>query len=260
MMVGVVDLFMVGAGLLQLTSFVQQYKFHKAKKSVYGLSYDYTVISWIGYWTNILSCSQYETNPLVQSQYRLRNPVYPDGLVVSWLLLVVDCMNFGMINLLLAQLIKYKKTINTNQGVSVLLRGLFFCISLTFVKIAKNSIFHQNSVNFLDTVDFLWLVAKICRATALIPQINMNWFDDCVEGTFDGFLMVESLKNLTVFVGKLYNHYSEEYPWWSVPVNFETWPSLITNLVTMAIFTYQSYAYRGAKPSLPTKYQLDCAV
>lgn len=255
-MVGVVDLFMVAAGLLQLTSYVQQYKFNKAKKSVYGLSYDYIFITCVGYWTNLLSCLQYVTDPSVKSQYRLRNPVYPDALVVSWQLFLVDCMCFGMMNLLLIQLVKYKKTINTNQGLSVLLKGLFFCFVLIYVKIIKNSIFHQNSINFLDLVDFMWLIAKVCRAIALIPQINMNWFDDCIAGTFDGFLTVEMLKNFALLAGKLYNHYSEEYSWWSVPVNFEAWPSLITNLIATVAFYYQCYAYRGARPTLRRKYQL----
>lgn len=250
-----VDFYTGGGALLQLTSFGRQYAFNRTKKSIYGLSYDYIALSWLGYIANIASCIAYTTSSQVQLQYELRNPVYPNGLVVSWPVYAIDTTNLGVLTLLIVQLAKYRNTMNTNQGISPVVKVVVIVNFLVFVKVVKDAVYHHNTINLLDVVDFVWLMAKFYKAIALMSQVTMNWFDDCISGTFDGFLVVENLKLLLLVLAKICNHYYQEYPWYANPVNFDTWPSLLANMLVLAVFNFQAYIYRGAKPSLPRKYR-----
>lgn len=245
---------MLLSSFFQLLSFIYQVQHNKQKKSIYGLSFDYIVLSWAYYLTSIITTTNYYINPIIIKQFESRFPIYPT-IYVSGPILLVDILSFIVVCGILLQLLYiYPHTRNINQSISGLNQLYLISFSLTLLLILKCCIFKQSALSTLDIIDFLWFFAKVTDCIKMIPQVTMNWFGSCVVGLSDRFLLTQWLSMSFLVLAKLSIHYGK-LPYFEIPVNYNTWCYMIIVSSTLCLVTIQKKKlYRGASPTLATKY------
>ncbi|CUM63265.1 uncharacterized protein PRCAT00000836001 [Priceomyces carsonii] len=236
----------------ELLTHIQQVKFNKLKKSIYGLSYDYVVWTWLSFFTSVISSINFYINPEVIRQYRNRFPVHPE-VIVSFPILIIDMIGTVVVSGLLVQLfVIYNRTRSVNQGVSGLTKCILTLLIIIFLWSTKCYIMEQKALFLLDIIDFLWFVSKFTLIIRYIPQIFMNWFDSCVVGHSDSFLAFQSISLLCLAFSK-FALISED--WFNIPVNYNTWSYLVSGSVCLLIlFLQERFLYHGKKPSLDLMY------
>ncbi len=92
---------------------VYQLQYNKQKKTIYGISFDYTLFSVLSQFLSILSSFLY----IHTNEYSIRYPIYPN-LPISLPLVVFQVLQCFFLILVLLQLRIYINTRNTNQGIS----------------------------------------------------------------------------------------------------------------------------------------------
>lgn len=218
-----------------------QLQYNKQKKSIYGISFDYTLFSVLGQFLSILSSFLY----IHTNEYSMRYPIYP-SLPISLPLVVLQISQCFFLILVLLQLRIYIYTRNTNQGISSY--SLIFLGSLTFFLgwILKLYIYKQGKIISLDLIDWIWYTGRIISCIKFMPIISMNWFDQCVVGMFPYWSHFQIL----VLVLQLMGKYSMYFKWWQIPVNYPTWLEVQFQLLCILIIKIQMYIYKNNKSSL----------
>lgn len=250
----IIEICMVISAFIQLSTYIYQVQYNKQKKSIYGLSYDYIVLSWVYYLASTVTTINYCMNPVIIKQYRARFPVYP-SIFVSIPILIIDILGLIMSTGILIQLFYiYSRTRNIDQCVSGLNKLYLVSITLVLFWISKCCILNQSTLSTLDVVDFLWFFAKLTECLKLLPQVTMNWFGSCVIGLHSRFLLCQWLSIIFLALAKFMLH-NANVPYFEVLVNYNTWCYLMINSSTLSLLTIQQKKlYKGAAPSLRLKY------
>lgn len=236
---------------LRVANLINQVRFNKLHRSIYGLSFDYTLFQWISYFCTVSSSVNYACNPIIRSQYALRYPLNPP-IRVQLPLLLVHILGLLAASGLCWQCWRlYHRTRNTNQGISTLARQLLGFLGALFVGTVYLFLYGKYTVNVLDLTNCVWLMGQILACMALFPQLFMNWFDACVAGTHRTFLRYSVASLLLLAASKTVMLASEEYAWHRQPPGYNTWAFLGFNSVLFAVLAVQlEWFYKGNKPAL----------
>lgn len=245
---------MIISAFIQLLTYIYQVQYNKQKKSIYGLSYDYIVLSWVYYLTSAVTTINYCINPIIIKQYKARFPIYP-SIFVSIPILIIDILGLIISSGILIQLFYiYSQTRNIDQYVSGLNKLYLASIALVLFWVSKCCIFNQSTLSTLDFIDFLWFFAKLTECLKLLPQVTMNWFGSCVVGLNGHFLVCQWLSIIFLALAKFMLH-DANVPYYEILVNYNTWCYLMIYSSTLSLLTIQQKKlYKGAVPSLPLKY------
>lgn len=227
---------------IDIVSAIWQLQYNKQKKSIYGLSFDYVLFSFLHLFLSILTIFLYINNDL---QYLIRNPIY-NIIPVSFVVLLFEIAQCCVLVLILLQLRVYNSTKNSNQGFSPF--GLIFLGSIGFLLlwVIKMYTFQQGKIILLDVIDMLWMISRTLSCVKYLPLISMNWFDESVVGVFPDWWKFQLATCGFQLLGKL----SKTHSWWEIPLNYPTWVELLAHLVSLVILIYQLYIYKDNKPTL----------
>lgn len=220
---------------------VYQLQYNKQKKTIYGISFDYTLFSVLSQFLSILSSFLY----IHTNEYSIRYPIYPN-LPISLPLVVFQVLQCFFLILVLLQLRIYINTRNTNQGISPYSLIFLGSLALFLSWILKLYIYRQGKIISLDVIDWIWYSGRIISCVKFMPIISMNWFDQCVIGMFPYWSQFQILVLLLQLLGK----YSYFFKWWQIPVNYPTWLEVQFQMLCILIIRVQIYIYKNNKPSL----------
>ncbi|KAL6451527.1 hypothetical protein SBY92_002870 [Candida maltosa Xu316] len=234
------------SSIVDITNSIYQLRHNKEKKTIYGISFDYALFSFLHSYLSILTTFLYIDN----SEYTSRNPIYPT-VPISYLLLLLQIIQCSLAILLCLQLRLYHHTQNTNQGVSPASLLLLLCLGLLWGWLFKMYSYGEGKIVFLDVIDSTWYVGRVVSTVKYVPVISMNWFDRCVVGFTDTWHDL----SLVVVVVQLLGKMSRSLEWWEVPVNFPTWTEVVFQLICMLIIKYQMYIYKENKSTLQVKHK-----
>lgn len=173
------DLFPISTLLTQLASAYLQFRYNKAHKSIYGLSYDYSLLQLLAHTTSILGILGFHSSTIT-TQYRIRWLMEPPSILLA--ILVIEILSLIASLGVMIQLITYKSTRGSDQGVSGYCMGFIIAVSLPLIYLIKLWLFNQAKINDLDVVDYIWAMQKMFDGVQYIPQIMVNLMDDKVNG------------------------------------------------------------------------------
>lgn len=243
------ELCMLASSLANAGILLQQLQHNKNKKSIYGLSYDFIIITWISYLCKTIATINYGFSEVLIGEYKKRFPVH-STVSISWVVFVIDLLSSLILTGIVFQLRIYRRTRNVNQGISFLPITYFVGSTTTLFLMIKWCLDNnQKTINYLDIIDFLWFQSNFLSGIQLVPQLYMNWFDSCVVGTFHNFVWLKLGQLIILAVGKLHTFYYQD--WFDIPLNYDTWGTFAMNSFVISILIYQQfYIYHGNKPTL----------
>lgn len=242
---------MILAEALRAANFVQQVRFNKRRRSVYGLSFDYTLFLWISCCCTVLSSANYAWNSTLKGQYALRYP-HNRAMALQLPLLAVHFGGLVAVSGLCYQCWRlYYPSRNSNQGLSTLAKQTLSLLGAFFAATIYLFVCGRYTVNTLDVTNCVWLVGQVLACVALFPQLFMNWFDGCVAGTHRTFMWFSAASLSTLAVSKVALLSSDEDVWHRQPPGYNTWAFLVFNSVLIAFLEVQmELLYKGNKPAL----------
>ncbi|KAK6465967.1 hypothetical protein DFJ63DRAFT_38982 [Scheffersomyces coipomensis] len=249
------DYLVFASQIVQLSNQLYQIKYNKAKKSIYGISYDYYVLNTINKLLALIVSLNYTYNSTIIMQYKARYPVHSLA-VISPIIIIIDCGLLLTNGLILSQLfIIYARTKNVNQNVSGF-NMLFLSFLLGgFLIVSKYYWFAELTFNYLDLINYLWLVSWLIAIVELCPQLVMNWFDDCCVGLHPQWLSFEIISLILNLTGWSMINLHFNVPWYQLPINYHGWCYLVMRSILLIIFSLQQFkCYKGKRPTLELYY------
>lgn len=230
-----------------LVNYIRQIRYSRHKKSICGLSSDFTVITWVSYVMSILSSSYYYSSVKVVDQYIARFPVHPD-ISVSGFLFVLDIIGFILVSgILMQQFVVYKRTMNEYQGISSICICFIILQFAIFLWLVHNVLLGKRQIYLLDIIDYIWFISKLTSLIKSVPQITVNWSTQTVTGIHESFLLYEWISIAFLALSKLT---MDNNNWFKIPVNYNTWLHLIMNILFVATLQFQK-DYLYYKPNIP---------
>lgn len=206
---------MLVASLLESASYWKQFKAIQSTKSVFGLSYDFFLLSLVDYLTGVLCGICYLLDSIGQL-YGARFPVY-STISVSKSLLLVDCLKSVFCLLIVIQLGKYESTKRKDQEFSPLCKSFLLTSGLVFLWFQILVFQGKHSLNQLDIVDFIWCYNLILKSGKYLPQVFMNWTtQSCYQNGRSIDYQLASMVLLILSKPFVIRHVE----WYAIPVNY----------------------------------------
>lgn len=224
-------------------SYVVLLRRSKKKKSIAGISYDFVFLSWLSYFLSIATSCLYLKSSRICEEYQLRNPIYPN-IPISHFVLLGDSIGFIVVSGMLLQLyFVYPLTRYSYQGLSTFIKvtGIFVLI-FTFW-FGKCCLLRQNTLIYLDFVDFVWAVSRVSNILKLLPQVFVNLLARHVVGISDKFLAFQWLSILSLMVCR--RLIKKQLFYYEYPVNMNGWVFLtIYTLLLMFLSIQKKVLYK----------------
>ncbi|CAD1810903.1 putative integral membrane protein [Candida parapsilosis] len=231
------DLYPISTACIQLASICLQFKYNKTRKSIRGLSYDYSLLQFLTHLISIASLLSF-CSSTITSQYMLRwSSETPH---ISLLVLVLEVISFIVSTGMIIQLIIYKSTRGQNQAISGYCQGFIITVLLPLVYLFKLWLFKQAKINELDLVDYGWTMFKLFTNLRFIPQVMVNWMDDSVDGLYPYWIHLQVACAAFELVDRVVNG----YVWADVSIMMPSLPLIIIKDVSIAIIGFQYHVYR----------------
>lgn len=168
--------FFLLAHLLQPISYFLILRQIRSKKSVAGLSCDFTLLSWISSITSAASGLAYAFLLKIQMEYSNRYPLYPD-LQVSLPVLVLDLVTLLVTStIMVVVFVTYRKTIIGAELISLPTKALIAVVCSFFLWLFTLYIRGRATINELDLADCAWTIGTICFGVRFISQLTNNYF------------------------------------------------------------------------------------
>lgn len=248
---------LVSSHILEFKLYFDQLQYNKKKKSVYGLSYDFIILSWCSTFLSVTTSLNYGLNQTILDQYHRRYPTLPT-VRISYLITILEvCKLFITSGLVIQILFLYKRTKHDSQGISGTLLSSGVFASITALWVAKCCIKKEATLLYLDLVDLVWFTGKIAEAFTLVPQVNLNFIGRNVVGTCQSFLLLSWLSCVMIFIGVMTVYYKNS-AYYEIPINYTNWTSLFIRLISLILFTLQhKLIYRDANISSKEIYSIN---
>ena len=163
-----------------------QRRYNALHNSIYGLSYDTTLLSIVKSIVVLYTVLSYKFNPTVREQLYRRFPLFYnswDDIPVSTPLLLAEGMLLISHLRIWRQMSLYKRTRHTHQGVS-LIALIFLSVFLVVPAILTLYLSYFNIYHFayLDHLNIMWVMGQIIGTMVLCSQICINWMGSCCAG------------------------------------------------------------------------------
>ncbi|KAF3990247.1 hypothetical protein FT663_01025 [Candidozyma haemuli var. vulneris] len=220
------------------------------KGSVFGLSCDFVVYSWIWFVSCAYYAGAYLMSTFVVFQYANRYPEHP-SFYTSKLTFVLDCVGSLVTSALIYQTFhKYKKSRQGNEALSVLFYYVLFLMTSGLVWLLWNYLRGKATLNELDLANYFWLLSYASFSFRLISQCSTNWFFCRFYNVHKHFLPIQ-IVSLFFMTNSLAIYKWHNTNWYELPTNLVSSESLLLNWICLGILLYQQHIYKGGKPIIP---------
>lgn len=232
--------FLLVAHFLQPVSYFLLLRQIRCKKSVAGLSCDFTFLSWISSLASAVSGCAYSFLLTINIEYANRYPVYNE-LLVSWLVLVFDLVTVLVTSMMMVLVFgSYRKTIIGDEWISLptktLMLGLF-AFALWFQSLYFR---RRATINELDLADCVWTIGSICFGIRLVSQVTNNYFLERVFPLSRNFIFWQGASMGLAATGWFFSRYMD-IKWHQVPANVMHPLVLGPNIVFLLLLLLQAH-------------------
>lgn len=231
------------SGVSEFGATLIQIQYNKSKKSVYGISCDFLILSVVAGLASIVSTLYYQMSPRIWLEYSGRYPRYPTVQISSGIFVLEVLMWVAYCGVLWQIFVTYRQTMHIFQGFSGLCRSILVAMGILLIVVEQELDF------LLDLIDSIWFVSKFAAAVRFVPQCIINWSGDCVVGYGDQWLSFQWLAWTLLVVGKYRMPW--EILWHDVPINVPPWPYIICSVFWLSVLTVQRFMYKGNMVTLP---------
>ncbi|CCE79515.1 Piso0_001583 [Millerozyma farinosa CBS 7064] len=248
---------LISSYILECKLYFDQLQFNKRKKSIYGLSYDFIVLSWCSAFLSVTTTLNYGLSQTVLDQYHQRYPSLPTVRISYVIIILETCKLFITSGLMIQILFLYKRTKHNTQGISGILLafGAFFLMSTLWV--AKCCIKKEAALFYLDLVDLIWFTGKVADAFYLVPQASLNSIGRNVVGTCQRFLFLSWLSFFMTIIG-MSTLVCKNHAYYEIPINYTSWTSLFIKVISLILFSLQQkLIYKDANISSKEIYSIN---
>lgn len=231
------ELYPISTSCIQLTSIFLQFKYNKTSKTIQGVSYDYILLQFLAHLTSIIGIFSFHLST-IKSQYRVRWSL--EVCTIPSLIPLIELFTLIASTGILAQLVIYKSTRGSNQGISRYCQGFIVTTLLPFLYLIKLWTFKQAKINELDLADYVWAMYKLFVNLQYCPQVMVNWMDDKVNGLHPYWLHLQ----LGYAVLELTDRVVNGAVWADVSILFPNLPLILIKDISLGILGLQYYIYR----------------
>ncbi|OBA20515.1 hypothetical protein METBIDRAFT_200338 [Metschnikowia bicuspidata var. bicuspidata NRRL YB-4993] len=197
---------------LQIISSIAILRQIHTRRSIYALSIDFTLYSWVWAFTHTIANCLYSFLPNVYAQYAKRYPLSPE--IPHSTLLTAMC--FFQLILCTILVNKCFFVFKSQEKLSVVCKTvMLLCISV-FLRFSWLFCNGKATINVLDLADCLHNIGSVALACRLIPQISLNWFLEIflLSNTF----LTLQLCAATSGIVSLFIAYSSGLLWSEMPI------------------------------------------
>lgn len=222
---------------IQILSSLETLRQINAQKSIYAISLDFTMYSWVWALTHTIANSLYSFLPNVEVQYSNRFPIYPELPCLN-AFPILSALQLCLCTMLLKKCFFGLKSL---EQVSVVCKTILIACSLVFSCFFWLFCNGRATINALDIADCLHNIGSIAFACRLVPQISMNWFLD-IFALSDTFLV---LQYSAVIFGSFVRFiaYFSGMLWFELPIELPSQLVLGSTGCILVVLTYQRKRY-----------------
>lgn len=218
----------------------------------------------LGFVSNLLRiyCAlNYRLSPMIRMQLSKRFPLfYPiDGtpVPISMALLLKDLFQMTAYILVVRQLIVYRATKHTKQGVSLLCVSLLAIVCCFGVFTYTCSCYNlpasdsgRFGVYYLEHLNYLWVASNAIDSLKYVPQLSLNWMGLCTRGLSSKFVFFSLVADSLALIGAATLPNKVEF--FMRSYNLIPLPVTLLKFCCLIGLLYQAqYLYTGNKPFLP---------
>lgn len=242
--------FLILAEFFQSCSLVLLYRHNRLRKSIAGLSCDFTVYSWLAAVSSAGSGMVYMFLPVVQEQYSNRYPVYPDIRLNGFILVANLLLVMAASGIMGQVFVFYRKSITGDELISLPCKALLLCFTGLFFWLVSLFVRGRATINELDLADCLWTIGTMSFGVRLIPQVSNNFFLGSPALMHRYFTHLQSASMLFAISGwwlaKAIN-----IPWFEKPVNAFSEFTIAPNIICLILLVIQGNKSRINRSYLP---------
>ena len=232
--------------LIQLASLLQLVRHNSVKKSVFGVSCDFSAFCWIYNVCSAVSALIYLLSPALRSQYAARYPLYPE-FNTSSIILVLHLLGSAAATFFVFQVfVLHRRSIGGIETVSLLCKCVLVSYCGFLFWVLRSYVLHRATVNVLDVANCFWFLGALSRAFMFVLQISVNWFFLKACMLHRNFLLFQGLSLSFAFAGYEWARFAGNQ-WYDIPTNAPARAALALNSVCLLALTAQSYVYRSKK-------------
>ncbi|GMM32835.1 hypothetical protein DASC09_001600 [Saccharomycopsis crataegensis] len=266
------DALQIASQSLKAAALIHQIQYHKAKRSVYGLSFDLVLLTLLQNLHLAVSFIFYSFSLSIK-QYQARYPLsFGDGdnfsgIPMSSLVFLINCISLLAALVLLVQIfISYKITRNLSQKFSytclMIITGLelknLYVLFMATSKQGSTNGMGNHSLLWLDFIYFFNLDSWIYGMLRFMPQASLNFAGISRFGYAGLSIKLELLSNILIIIQGLCNGQDfEHYPNSEIMLNYDV--SVLSGVISLAaclVLLYQKKIYKNEKPIFVSKYQM----
>lgn len=233
-----------------------QRRYNALHNSVYGLSYDTTILSIVKSTVVLYTVLSYQFNPEVRHQLYARFPLFYnswDDIPVSTPLLFAEGLLLLSHLRIWRQMSLYKRTRHTHQGfslIALMFLSLFIVVpAVLTLYLAYFNIYH---FAYLDHLNIMWVMAQIVGSLVFCSQICINWMGSCCAGVSSRSVMTLCVANAVRWLGYMFTVWTGSVEFWAWPFNATPIVVVSADLLGLFLIFYQAqFIYFRHKPTLP---------
>ena len=223
--------------IFQLLSSLEVARHIYLRKSIYGISLDFALYSWVWAGTHALANSLYTFLPTIHSQYAARYPLFP-GIPYAMSLTCLSLLQFCVCTVIAR---KCFYGLKTQEKLSVVCKTVLGCSFSVFMWFFWLYCHGRATINALDLADCLHNIGSIAMASRLIPQASLNWF-------LDTFVLSRTFLLLQLFSVAsgsfaLLSAYLGGTKWYELPISLPSQAVLATTWCALAVLVVQRKIY-----------------
>lgn len=206
------------AEFLQLLSPCLIYRHNKSRKSVAGISCDFTVLSLLSAACSAMSGLSYTILVTLRDQYAARYPVYPN-INFSVAVLLIHIGQFTITSLLAWQVfVTHRKSIIGDEWLSLPCKAFLLLLLGFFLWLVSLFWRGRATINQLDLADCGWTIASITFGVRLLSQVTNNFWLERYALMHRNFIHVQFVSVvLAMITWKYMDH--QNIQWHEVPAN-----------------------------------------
>lgn len=232
--------------IVQQASLFQVVSRNTSKKSVCGVSCDFSVHVWLYTVCSAISAAAYLLLETIQQQYALRYPEYPEIYTSRSILLVHVCGSVAATVFLVQVFYSYRHTVGDSETTSLMCNCILVGYTGCFLWVLDAYLRQRATVNALDVADCLWLIGMSSRALMFVLQMSVNWFFTNVAVMHRNFRMWQIASLGLAVVGLALANYLK-IQWYKIPTNAPPAAAVAANLFSVGGIMLQTKIYGSKK-------------
>lgn len=237
------------AQLIQLGSYFLILHQITSKKSVAGLSCDFTLLSWLSSISASGSGLAYQYLERIRSQYSIRYPVYKD-IHTSIAISMIDLVSLIVTSMMLFhQFVTYRKSIIGDDWISLPIKVLVLGQAAFFLWFVSLFTRGRATINELDLTDCAWTIGTICFGIRLISQVSNNFWIRYFR-PHRKFLLYQSISMALAIGGWVISRHMN-IRWHQMPANVMSQFVLGPNVICLLVLSIQAYRSGKLRMYLP---------